>query len=376
MLIGIEASRANKPKKTGVEWYGWHLIQEMKELTQTDGNSWILYTDVMLKGGLEKLPANWFEVRARWPLPYGWTQARLSWELWRRKVDVAFFPGSTLPRYSPAKTVVTVHDVGFHRFPKLYKPRQVRIHEIAMREIRKRAARIVTVSEFSGREIAEAYGIDPARIAITPNGVDHDLYRPIADRTAIDERLRRHRIGSPFFIVIGRLEAKKNIVNLVRAFTHFKTRRGVGDPYKLVLVGMPGFGYEAVRKEIDASSVKSDIQELGYVPELDLPYLLNAAEALIHPSLYEGFGIPPVMAMASGCAVLSSNAASLPEVIGPDSGIFFAPDGTEEMTEAMTRIADEGGLKERLRAAGIQRAAAFTWNNTAALTLPVLTAWE
>ncbi|MCI0479702.1 glycosyltransferase, partial [Candidatus Uhrbacteria bacterium] len=228
MLIGIEASRANKPEKTGVEWYAWHLIRELKGLTADDGHSWILYSNGALKGGLDVLPANWFEVRAAWPFPYGWTQFRLSWELRRRKVDVAFFPGSTLPRYSPAKTVVTVHDVGFHRLPKLYKPRQVHIHEMAMREIRKRAARIVTVSEFSGREIADAYGIDPARIAITPNGVDHDLYRPITDAVAVEERLRRHRIGQPFFVAVGRLEAKKNTVNLVRAFTAFKSRRGIG----------------------------------------------------------------------------------------------------------------------------------------------------
>lgn len=375
MLIGIEASRANKTVKTGVEWYAWHVIQELKKLTPGDGNSWILYANHVLKGGLEALPANWFEVRAKWPFPYGWTQFRLSWELWRRPVDVAFFPGSTLPRFSPKKTAVTVHDIGFHRLPKLYKSRQIHIHEIAMREIRRRAGRVITVSEFSGREIAEAYGIDPSRIAITPNGVDHELYRPIADRAAIETRLTRHRIGTPFFIAIGRLEAKKNIANLVRAFTHFKTRRGVGDPHKLVLVGVPGFGYEEIRKAIDESTVKSDIMELGYVPELDMPYLLNAAEALVQPSRYEGFGIPPVMAMASGCAVLSSNAASLPEVIGPDAGIFFPPDETEAMIEAMTRIADERGLKERLRAAGIARAAGYTWENTARNTLPVLTAW-
>jgi glycosyltransferase involved in cell wall biosynthesis len=375
MLIGIEASRANKPVKTGVEWYAWHVIQELKKLTSDDGNSWILYANRILKGGLEALPPNWFEVRAKWPLQYGWTQLRLSWELWRRPVDVAFFPGTTLPRFTPKKTVVTVHDIGFHRIPKLYKKRQVRIHEIAMHEARKRAARIVTVSEFSGREIAEAYGIDPSRIAITPNGVDHALYRPIADIAAIDERLRRYRIGKPFFIAIGRLEAKKNIAALVRAFTHFKTRRGIGDPHRLVLVGVPGFGYEEIRKAIDDSTVKSDIMELGYVPELDMPYLLNAAEALIHPSWYEGFGIPPVMAMASGCAVLSSNAASLPEVVGPDAGLFFPPDETEPMVEAMSRIADERGLKERLRSAGVTRAATFTWENTAKLTLPVLSSW-
>ncbi|MBI4138658.1 glycosyltransferase family 4 protein [Candidatus Uhrbacteria bacterium] len=376
MLIGIEASRANKLTKTGVEWYAWHVIQELKKLTVNDGNSWILYTNAILHGGLEALPANWFEVRAKWPFPFGWTQFRLSWEMSRRPVETLFLPGSTLPRVIPRKTVVTVHDVGFHRLPDLYKKRQVRIHEAAMKDIRRRAARIITVSEYSGKEIAEAYGIDPSRIAVIPNGIDHTHYRPITDRAAVDERLHRYRLSRPFFLTIGRLEAKKNLVTLVKAFESFKARRGVGDPHKLVFVGVPGFRYDEIKAAIARSPVRADIIELGYVPELDLPALLNAAEALVHPSWYEGFGLPPVMAMASGCPVISSSAASLPGVIGSDAALFFSPDQPEALADALSRLSSEQGLKEKLRTAGITRAATYTWENTAKMTLPVLTRWE
>lgn len=376
MLIAIEASRANKLTKTGVEWYAWHVIQELKKQTVDDGNSWILYTNAVLRGGLEVLPANWFEVRAKWPLPYGWTQFRLAWEMLRRPADVLFLPGSTLPRVIPKKTVVTVHDVGFHRYPQLYKKRQVRIHEIAMREIKRRAARIVTVSEFSRREIAENYGIDPERIAVVPNGIDHALYRPMSDLEAVDERLRRYRLAKPFFLVIGRLEAKKNIAALVRAFAEFKTRRGVGDPHKLVLVGIPGFGYEEIKRAKNGSGVKGDIIETGYVPEADVPALLNAAEALIHPSWYEGFGIPPVAAMAVGCPVLSSTAGSLPEIIGSDAALYFSPDQPEAMVKAMNDLVSDYNLREKLRTAGIMRAVTYTWQSTAAGLLPILTKWS
>jgi glycosyltransferase involved in cell wall biosynthesis len=377
MLIGIEATRANKLTKTGVEWYAWHVIQELKKLTSggtANGNSWILYSNKVLTGGLEALPENWYEMRIKWPFPFGWTQFRLSYELSRRKVDVLWMPGSTLPRVFPAQTVVTVHDIGFHRLPKLYKPRQVHIHEHAMKEIAKKAARIITVSEFSGREIAEAYNIDPKKIAITPNGIDHDAYQPIKDFDAIEERLHRYQIPRPFFVAIGRLEAKKNIVTLIKAFTQFKTRRGLGDPYKLVLIGAPGFGVDAIRQAIENSTVKSDIMELGYVPESDIPFILNAADALVHPSWYEGFGIPPVQAMACGCPVLSSNAASMPEVCG-DAALFFSPSEPEQLTAALARLVDEPGLKEKLRIAGISRAGRYTWKATAEKTLPVLTRW-
>ncbi len=374
MLIGIEATRANKPNRTGVEWYALHVIQELKRLTKGDGNSWILYSNAQLTGGLEVLPDNWYEIRIPWPLPFGWTQMRLSWELHKHHIDVLWLPGSTLPRYSPKQTVVTVHDVGFRRYPQLYKGRQLTVHEGAMHEIKKRGCRVLTVSQFSGREIAELYGIDPQNIAITYNGVDHAAYRPLDDAEGIAERVRRHRLGGPFFMAVGRLEQKKNIVTLIKAFTSFKARRGVGDPYKLALAGIPGFGYDEIKRAIASSPVRDDIVELGYVPEGDKPYLMNAATALVHPALYEGFGIPPVEAMACGCPVISSNAAALPEVLG-DAALYANPGEPEDFVAQMQRIVEDPGLAGRMKAAGMVRAAKYTWEATAAATLPVLTRW-
>jgi len=375
MLIGIDATRANITNKTGVEWYSWHVIQNLKELTKDSEHSWVLYSNEALKNGLEKLPKNWYEVRARWPIKKGWTQIRLSYELWRRPTDVFFIPAHVLPRVCPKKSVVTIHDVGFRRLPQLYRPRDRNFHEWSTKDIAKRAARIITVSEFSGREISEFYGIDPSKIAITPNGIDHDRYRPISDQAEIQERLTRYRITQPFFVAVGRLEVKKNIANLVKAFSLFKARRGLGDPTKLVLIGNPGFGYEEIKRTISESNVKQDILQLGYVPEADKPAILNAAQALIHPSWYEGFGIPPVEAMACGCPVLASDSSSLPEVLGKEAALYFAPGELEGMAHAMTRIQDESGLAQKLRLAGTTRASKFTWKNTAALTLPVLTEW-
>jgi glycosyltransferase involved in cell wall biosynthesis len=374
MLIGIEATRANKPLKTGVEWYAWHLVQELKALTSGGDQSWALYSDAPLAGGLEKLPPNWYEIRLPWPLKYGWTQTRLSWELHRRAPDVLWMPGSTLPRVVPHRTVATVHDVGFHRFPEMYKPYQVRVHEFAMREIAKKAARILTVSAFSGREIAETYGIDPAKIAVTPLGVDHDLYRPRTADQGPAACMARYRLPSPFILAVGRIEEKKNIAMLVRAFTEYKTRRGVGEPLRLVLAGLPGYRYDAVQEEIRRSAFKSDILELGYVPEADMPCLLNAATALVFPSRYEGFGLPPLQAMASGCPVLSSNAASLPEVLG-DAAAFFSPDEPEQLVALLEKLTDDATFGAGLRAKGLARAKSFTWRRTAELTLPALTQW-
>lgn len=374
MLIGIEATRANKPLKTGVEWYAWHLIQELKAITSGGDQSWALYSDAPLTGGLEKLPSNWYEIRLPWPLRYGWTQTRLSWELRQRAPDVLWMPGSTLPRVVPPRTVATVHDVGFRRFPEMYKPYQVWIHDFAHREIAKKAARILTVSAFSGREMAETYGIDPAKIAVTPLGVDHDLYRPRRPEEGPAVCLERHRLTTPYILAVGRIEEKKNIAMLVRAFSEYKTRRGVGEPLRLVLAGLPGYRYDAVQAEIRRSAFRSDIVELGYVPEADMPCLLNAAAALVFPSRYEGFGLPPLQAMASGCPVLSSNAASLPEILG-DAAAFFSPDEPEQLVALLEKLTDDAAFSANLRAKGLARAKTYTWRRTAELTLAALTQW-
>lgn len=373
MLIGIDATRANKPQKTGVEWYAWHVIQELKKITAEDGNSWILYANDPLMGGLEDCPKNWFEKRLSWPLPYGWTQIRLSAEMMKRPADVLFMPGSTLPRRSGRRTVVTVHDVGFRRYPQIYKKRQVRIHDAAMKEMKRRADVIVTVSEFSKREISDLYGINPAKIIVTYCGIDHHRYRPHAASAEIASRLSRHRIPKPYFIAVGRLESKKNILTLIRAFHQFKSQSGAVDPYALVLAGMPGFGYEEIRAEIARSPVRDRIFELGYVPEADMPALLSGADALIHPSWYEGFGIPPVQAMACGCPVIASSAGSLPEVIGDGNALFFPPQDASALAHEMATLVSDRRFAEQLRTRGIERAAEFTWERTAKRTREVLT---
>ncbi len=375
MMIGIESTRANKPQKTGVEWYAWHVIQELKKLTVGNPHSWILYSNAVLTNGLEQLPENWYEVRLPWMLPYGWTQLRLSFELYRHPIDVMWFPGSTLPRILPKKSVVTVHDIGFHRFPELYPARQRAVHERAMKEIRSRATRILTVSEYSAREIADAYGIDPQRIAITPCGIDHDVYHPITDSAVVEDCLRRYQLAAPYFVYVGRIEKKKNVTTLIKAFTEFKARRGVGDPHRLVLIGSHGFGFEEVQRAIDQSPARPDIVQLGYVPEQDLPAILQTAEALIQPSWIEGFGIPPVQAMACGCPVISSTGGSLPEICG-DAAIYFAPSEPQELVQQLSRLVDDTVLHQQMRDAGIAQAAKYTWQRTAELTLPALMQWN
>ena len=243
-----------------------------------------------------------------------------------------------------------------------------------MREIAKRAERILTVSEFTARDLAESYGIDTKKIAITPCGIDHERYRPIASASTIDDCLTRYRVSRPYFLVVGRLETKKNLLTLIRAWEQLKTRRGVGDPHHLVIVGTPGHGSDEVFRAIQRSPVKSDFLHLGYLPEVDLPALMNGAVALVHPSLFEGFGIPPVQAMACGTPVIASNVASIPEICG-DAALYADPKSPEAFAVLMDQLIQDGSKRRAMQLAGLERARSYTWKATAEKTLPVLADW-
>jgi glycosyltransferase involved in cell wall biosynthesis len=372
MVIGIEATRANRQKKTGVEWYAYHLVEALKMLPETAQHSWLLYGNEPLMYGLEKGPNNWHETRLAWPPKYLWTQIRLSWEMFRRPPDALFVPAHVLPRSIPRRTVVTIHDVGFHRYPELYPWYQRWYHEWSTRDIVKRATTILTVSEFCKREIVELYGADPARIQVTPLGIDHEHFQP-ASHEEQEEVLQALQLSQPFFLFIGRIEDKKNVGLLVEAFHRYKARRGEGDPMQLVLAGRSGEGSAGIRRAAEAGVGRDAIRFVDYLPEDLKPGLLSAATAYIQPSWYEGFGLPPLEAMACGTPVLSSNAASLPEVVGEGNALFFRPDHAEGLENALVQIVDDGATRDRLIIRGQEWVKHYTWEATARATLEVLT---
>jgi len=361
MIIGIDASRANKSNKTGTEWYSYHVIDELKKIAQPSDKV-LLYVNSHLTGGLEKLPENFKEKDLKWPPKYLWTQIRLWWELWRNPPDVLLVPAHTipfLPLPKKIKVCVNVHDVGFKRSPELYKPIQVWYHDLTMRRIKQRADLIITISEFSKQEIIELYGVKPEKIKVVYLGFDASKF--IVQTSEETEILKKYKIRQPYLLYVGRLEKKKNIANMIAAFALAKESN---HELRLVLAGSAGHQFEDIKKIITDNKLENEVIITGYVDQKDLPLIYNHAEIFLFPTLYEGFGLPILEAMASGVPVLASNFAPHTEV-GSDAAFYADPHSPQSLADAIVKILETPELKQKLKEKGLARAKEFSWHKTA-----------
>ncbi|MFA5128013.1 MAG: glycosyltransferase family 1 protein [Patescibacteria group bacterium] len=382
MTLAIEASHANKAKRTGVEEYSWQIIQHLKKVVPSDVQV-ILYSQTPLLPGLADLPANWQSRVLAWPqkmprrLRKGWTQTRLSWEFFRHPPDIFFAPAQLVPMACPEKTVVTVHDSAFVVYPKLYGLASRTYLKWMNKLIVKKARAIITPSEFSKNELVKYYGADKNKIFVTPLGYDKDTYYPAFDnarqgipRLSASWRIARNDtrpIAKKYILSVGRLENKKNTANIVRAFDIVRRECDC----QLVLAGTPGVGYAEVEQAILQSPYNKDIILTGWVETEDIAALMRSAEVFIFPSRYEGFGIPVLEAMASGCPVIASRGNSLPQV-GGEAAIYVSPDDIGEIAGAIIKILTDQNFKNQMTENGLVQAQKFSWQKTAELTWQAL----
>lgn len=396
MRIGIDASRANTINRTGTEWYSFFIIRELIRLDPL--NHYVLYLKEPLVDDLRDLEAR-AEVRVlKWPPRFLWSLIRLSWEMTFRPPDVLFVPAHTIPLIHPKRTVTTCHDVGFERYPELYAtkpigPRHrlvssliglvVRLltlgrysnteldyHRFSMRWAIRTAARILTVSNFSAREISHFYHYPLEKINIIPISYNPDYGRSLPAEF-IDNVLYKADIVRPYLLFVGRWEAKKNINLILGAF---ESLIQADLNHQLVLVGRPGWGFDQAWQRLEPAT-KSKIRLLTPQTVDSLRALMSRADIFLFPSAYEGFGIPVLEAMASGVPVIASNQASLPEVCA-DAAWLIDPSQPASLVEAIKILATDQMIKNRQIERGYERIKAFSWERAASITLRQLTNWQ
>jgi len=362
MVIGIEAAHANKSNRTGVEEYCFQIIQEFKTIIPA-GVRVILYSNEPLRNGLEIMPGNWEVKVLRWPFKKLWSQTRLAWELLFHPLDIFFAPSQLIPFVAYPKTVAMIHDSAFAVCPGVYRFWGRQYLRLMNWLIIKKTARLITSSSFNKTELEKLYGRSAAeKTAVIPLGFDRRRF--CSGAVLESEALaKNYGLSKPFIMTTGRLEAKKNTRRLVEAFDLVKKQHDI----QLVLVGKPGFGYEAVSEAIKQSPHKKDIIILGYVPGEFLALLVGSAEIFVFPSAYEGFGIPVLEAMAAGAPVVASRVGPLPEVAG-SSARYFDPSDAADLARAINALLENNSEREKLRSLGYERASLFSWEKTAAAT--------
>lgn len=426
MIIGIDASRANLSHKSGPEWYSYYLIRKLVQLDSE--NQYILYSNRPLEGGLLDLTRgeyisaddqnhegsgegivvdgrNYQKIKSphgnvkvkilKWPFRYLWTQGRLSLEMAFHAPDILFIPAHVLPFVHPKRSIITIHDIGYEdaihskeegsfgssrskrkkildfllKIMTLNKYQANKIDYLKWSTVfaAKHAENIITASNYTKSDIIKKTGCPPEKIRLIPHGYNEQTYRKLSDKKKIDEVLEKFGITRPFFFYIGRIERKKNIPALIEALAILRDKHKEIN-HKLVLAGDASFGYDEAKYVIREFDLLDDVIMTGWINELDVPYILNAADSFIFPSKYEGFGIPLLQAMAAEVPIAASDITSIPEV-AKGAALLFNPRYSLSIADAMYRITVDRDLREKLVSKGKERIKEYSWEKTAKKTL-------
>ena len=297
--------------------------------------------------------------------------ARILWEQvaqprvsQREKLDLLHAPVYAGPLTCPCPLVATIHDLSFALYPEMFPPFNRSYLQRATRWTARRAAAIITGSESAKGDILRLLDVPETKVRVIPDGVAEEMH-PIDDPERIDALRRRYALPERMILFLGTLEPRKNVTTLIEAYALLQHRPDM--EHRLVIAGGKGWYYEQVYATVKRLGLDDTVVFPGFIPQEDLALLYNATDLFVYPSLYEGFGLPPLEAMACGTPVVVSNTSSLPEVVG-DAGVTVDPNDTEALAGAIWDLLKQPSRCRALREAGLARAKGFSWSTTAAKT--------
>jgi glycosyltransferase involved in cell wall biosynthesis len=364
--IGLDYTAALH-QSAGIGRYTRELVQALAAAsTEFDYRLFVADADKVARPALPGPNFSWRPTRLteRW-LARLWYRLRLPLriETWTGPLDLFHAPDFFLPPVRPGtRTLLTVHDLSFVREPETVMPGMTRHLNTWVPHSARRADHVVAVSEATRRDLIELYQISATKITVLYHGISAN-FRRVEDAEKLAAVRHRYGLGQrPFILSVGTIQPRKNYRRLVQAFAR------LDESLALVIVGSKGWHYEDVFNEVARQGLTDRVHFLGFVADADLPALYSAASLFVYPSLYEGFGLPALEAMACGAPVVVSNQSALPEVVG-EAGLLIDPRDVAAMAAAMARVVAEPELHRCLAQAGQLRAAGFTWSDMAARLL-------
>jgi len=371
MRIAFDMQPLFDDEKTGVGYYGDELARGL--IKANPGSKFVLNyfafrnapqkrgkAEKYAAGNTEFCECRFFPARfyrllsALLPMPYSL--------FFRNNADLTHFFNYIVPPFVKGKAAVTIHDMVLRRFPETMSFKTRKMLELNLAKTIRRADLVLTDSEFSKKEILHFYNCAEGKIEVIYAGVDRERYAPDVPAGEIERAKLNNHIKGEYILYLGTLEPRKNIERLIEAYAALK--KGRDNIPVLVIAGRKGWLFETIFERVKRLNVEDSVIFTGYVSDADKPALLAGAKFFCFPSLYEGFGMPPLEAMACGTPVLASNAASLPEVCG-DAAVLVDPYSAEEIAKGMETLCFDAGLREELRKKGLGQAARFDWADSA-----------
>lgn len=346
------------PGRTGVGLYTERLLRAWLALPTND-KLWMASN--VGHGELHGLRVD--NLGPRMPVRALWMQTAMPLQALRLKPDFAFFPNYMTPIVPTCPYVVTVHDLAVFLYPETFTFKKRVLQRLALPHLVRQAAAVLTPSESTRRDVIRLLGADASRVVAIPLAAADDFGDPPSAEITAEVRAELF-LPPRYLLAVGTLEPRKNLVRLIRAFERILPAY---PDLKLVVAGGRGWRDEAIRAELGNSPVRDAIRSVGYVRPDALKVLYREALALCYPSLYEGFGLPVVEAMASGTPVLTSRGSSLDEVAA-GAAIAVDPLSIDAITQGLRTLLDDPALRARLRADGLARAGRLDWHHTAVET--------
>ena len=362
MKIGIISEAINDKNVTGIGTYTYNLLKILQVKSKHNRYFSINHLNIKMFDHDTLIVENPFKQILQTYMWYPYLIIRLR----KTDLDLIHNPSQIPTFFKPAqKYIITVCDLTPLKFPKEHKIGKELIYKLLYPRTLKYSDRIIAISCSTKQDLINHFKIPDNKIKVIHLAADEKFQPP--EKKSILKFKTEYNLNYPFILYVGTLEPRKNIPTLIKAFYNLKK---YNLPHKLVIAGKKGWKYKSIFETIEKLDLQDDVIFTGYVPSEDLPALYSAADLFVYPSLYEGFGLPPLEAMSCGCPVITSNSSSLPEVIG-DAGIMIDPYDIDLLASSMYEVLTNDELKADMIKKGLERAKMFSWEKCARETLEV-----